>query len=137
MIYSILMSLIGFVLFSVFLVLIKQLIEKLSSRLLQFPLFWHGLLLLSFIPLLPVSYRLSESIIPSILLTDFVHSNTVLKSSKIIISRVYNHDIGQYSFIILLMIIGIGCVVSITRFIQSWFALNKFSCKCEKVSKSK
>jgi len=133
MLYSLFTLLTGFVIFSGVLALIKQLITKFSPRVLQLSLFWHGMLFLSFIPLFPVNYLSSDVMIPSILLNDFGNSNELIKSSHTIVNEVYKHDFGPLSLMILFALISMGSIISLIRFIKSWFTLKQFSNKCETV----
>jgi len=136
MLYSLMVSLIAFVIFSGVLVLINNLIKKIAPKLSNFSLFWHGLLFLSLVPLLPVNNLSSEPIIPSLLLNDFAHSNELIKNSHTIVEQVYKHDFGQYALISLFILMGFGCVISLQKFIYSWFTLKQFSNKCEPVCES-
>jgi murein DD-endopeptidase MepM/ murein hydrolase activator NlpD len=129
-------SLIAFVIFSGVLVLINNLIKKIAPKLSNFSLFWHGLLFLSLVPLLPVNNLSSEPIIPSVLLNDFAHSNQIIKNSYTISEQVYKHDFGEYGLICLFILIGLGCIFSLHKFIYSCLTLKSFSNKCAPVCQS-
>ncbi|MBU2968302.1 peptidoglycan DD-metalloendopeptidase family protein [Pseudoalteromonas sp. C2R02] len=136
MLYSLMVSLVAFVIFSGVLFLINNLIKKIAPKLSNFSLFWHGLLFLSLIPLLPVNNLSSEPIIPSVLLNDFTHSHQIIKNSYIISEQVNNNDFSQYGLILLFIFIILGCIVSLHKFIYSCLTLQQFSNKCAQVSLS-
>lgn len=136
MFYSLMVSLVAFVIFSGVLVLINNLIKKIEPKLYNFSLFWHGILFLSLIPLLPVNNLSSEPMIPSVLLNDFAHSHQIIKNSYIISEQVNNNDFSQYGLILLFIFIILGCIVSLHKFIYSCLTLQQFSSKGTQVSLS-
>ena len=136
MLYSLMVSLVAFVIFSGVLVLINNWIKKISPKLSNFTLFWHGLLFLSLVPLLPVNNLSSEPIIPSVLLHEFAHSHQIIENSYAISEKVTNHDFSLYGLILLCILIGLGCIFSLQKFIYSWLNLKQFSNSCTKVNVS-
>ncbi|WP_052379925.1 MULTISPECIES: M23/M56 family metallopeptidase [unclassified Pseudoalteromonas] len=133
MLYSLMMSLIAFVIFTGALVSITNLFKKTAPKLSNFSLFWHGILFLSLVPLLPVNNLSSEPIIPSVLLNDFAHSNQIIENSYAISKKVTSHDFSQYGLILLSIFIGLGCILSLQKFIYSCLTLKQFSNRCTKV----
>jgi len=128
------MSLIGFVIFSAFLCLICNLLTKVVPKLTQWSLFWIGILLVSFMPLFPLTFFTSDSFIPTILLNDFAQSSQLIKGSNEIINQVHTYDFWQNTIVLSGILLGIGSLVSLYRFIISWITIQNFANDAVKVN---